>query len=301
VVADKLTVVEAAYRLGVEDEDWLEQVAEAVAAQVAGSVSAHAFVVRPDETGRPSFARAYVRGVDDALAYLAAAHQGMTPEEAAVFFGGGVVVGTLTDRLSAVAEPGQGPLFAAARARGGEDIFGAAVGDAFGHAVVVGAILGSRRATSAAERARWEAVAWHVAAGYRLRRLGIAAVGKADPAPGRSKALGEAERLELWQGLMDGRWSVVSQRDTGGRRYYVAVPNAAAAAAVRKLSERERLVVAMALAGTSHKVSAHALGLGETGVVKHLRQAMRKLGVTDRLALIRLAVGLGVVPAPPVV
>jgi DNA-binding CsgD family transcriptional regulator len=300
-MVDKLAVVEAAYRLGGDDDRWLSGVAEAMAALVPGSVSAHAFVVGRDPSGRPSFVRAYVRGVEDAPAFLRTAHRGMTPEEAAVFFEGGVVVGTLTDRLSAVAEPSQGPLFAAARARGGEDIFGAAVGDVFGHAVVVGAILGSRRTTSVAERARWEAVAWHVAAGYRLRRLGIAAVGKGDLAPGRSRALGEAERLELWQGLVDGRWSVVSQEDTDGRRYYVAVPNAPAAVDLRKLTDRERLVVAMALRGTPHKIAGYALGLGESAVVKHLRHAMRKLGVTDRLALIRLAVGLGAVPALPVV
>jgi DNA-binding CsgD family transcriptional regulator len=336
VAADKLAVVEAAYRLGGEDEAWLEQVAEAVAAQVSGSVSAHAFVVRPDEASRPAFARAYVRGVGDAPAYLAAAHQGMTPAEAAVFFGRGVVVGTLTDRLSAVAEPGQRPLFDSARARGGEEIFGAAVSDAFGHAVVVGAILRSRRRTSVAERAGWERVAVHVAAGHRLRqRLGITdlwkeasavltpggqvqhaegearegearqelvrAVQAVDRARVRRSALGEAERLDLWQGLVDGRWSVVSQEDTDGRRYYVAVPNAPEAVELRKLTDRERLVVAIALSGTPHKIAGYALGLRESTVVKHLRQAMRKLGVTDRLALIRLAVGLGAVPALPVV
>jgi DNA-binding CsgD family transcriptional regulator len=103
----------------------------------------------------------------------------------------------------------------------------------------------------------------------------------------------EIEATSLWQGLVEGRWSVIDRFDTDGRRYYVAIANPPEGVPVRQLSEIEARVVAQAAAGEPNGVVAYALGVAETTVGSHLTNAMRKLGAQSRIELVRLAQALG--------
>lgn len=98
--------------------------------------------------------------------------------------------------------------------------------------------------------------------------------------------------LELWQGLVGGRWSMVERFDSDGRRYYVAFQNSPAVAALRALSERERQVVAYARQGLSAKLIGYHLGMETSTVCSHLARARKKLGVASRLELVRVASAL---------
>jgi DNA-binding CsgD family transcriptional regulator len=174
-------------------------------------------------------------------------------------------------------------------------------------------------------RATWSCVAAHLAAGFRLRQaltgaspldeLGdddavLSADGSLKHASGRSRPrtardklreaasridrargparMDDEEALALWRGLVDGRWSMVDCFDTDGRRFVVARRNREQVTDPRGLSERESQVATAAALGSSNKMIAYRLGLSKSTVATHLRNAIRKLGLSSRLELVRL-------------
>ncbi|MEZ4265995.1 MAG: LuxR C-terminal-related transcriptional regulator [Myxococcota bacterium] len=211
--------------------------------------------------------------------------------------------------------------------RGGDDLLFAYSYDRTGTGVMVSAIVkGATLSEGARELNRRAAV--HVAAGLRLRRaLATVEVGEASEAVletdgrlahaegpaadgqmraqlreavrridrARTSAVrnDEAEALNLWQGLVEGRWSVIDRHDTDGRRYYVAIANPPGGVSARQLSEVEAQVVAQAVAGEPNGVIAYSLGVAESTVAGHLTMAMRKLGAASRMELVRLGHALG--------
>lgn len=103
----------------------------------------------------------------------------------------------------------------------------------------------------------------------------------------RQTPLDRRETLEAWQAMTSGRWTVVDQFDTDGRRYFLARPNAPAVAEDALLTTRERQVVSHAALGHTNKTIAYELGLTPGTVATHLAAASRKLGVRSRVELIR--------------
>jgi len=97
----------------------------------------------------------------------------------------------------------------------------------------------------------------------------------------------EAEALDAWRALVDGRWSLVDTFDSDGRRFIVARRNDDQPRDPRGLSQREAQVAALAAMGHSNKLIAYHLGLATSTVATHLRTALHKLGVTTRLELVR--------------
>lgn len=210
---------------------------------------------------------------------------------------------------------------------GGDDLVFASSCSHSGSGVFLGAIVKDTKLTGAAREAN-RLAAVHLAAGLRLRRAlagarveerseavlevdgrvahadGPAAaadmrevlqraVRNIDRARTRSARQEQLEALNLWLGLVEGRWSVIDRHDTDGRRYYVAVANPPEGVAARQLSDRERRVVAQAIVGEPNGIIAYSLGIAPSTVSTHLRTAMRKLGVTSRVELVRLARSLG--------
>jgi DNA-binding CsgD family transcriptional regulator len=118
----------------------------------------------------------------------------------------------------------------------------------------------------------------HATGQARSRRSRLAlteALRRVDAA--RSRAISPARAVELWQGLVDGKWSVAEHFERDGRRYYLAVRNEPALAAVHALSPRERQVIAYAARGQSDKLIAYTLGLSAHTVAKLLERARLKL------------------------
>lgn len=99
----------------------------------------------------------------------------------------------------------------------------------------------------------------------------------------------DLEALEVWQGLLDGRWSLVEQLEHDGKRFYVARENAVAGVGPNALRPRERQVLALAATGVTNKVVGYTLGISASTVSLHLRAAAGKMGVSTRTELLRLA------------
>ncbi len=94
--------------------------------------------------------------------------------------------------------------------------------------------------------------------------------------------------LELWRCLLDGRWSLVEEFQSDGRRYMIAVPNAPRQLE-RPLTARESHALSELAHGRSNKEIAYALGLAPTTVATLLARAGRKLGARSRVELVRHA------------
>ena len=79
------------------------------------------------------------------------------------------------------------------------------------------------------------------------------------------------DALDLWRGMADGRWSVVDEFDTDGKRFFVARENLRAAAAPRALTEREKQMLALLAEGKNNKLIGYELGLSPSRVSTGVR------------------------------
>lgn len=104
----------------------------------------------------------------------------------------------------------------------------------------------------------------------------------------RSKKRGRREEaLAVWNGLVDGRWSLVEAFDSDGKRFMLAHRNPEQVRDPRGLSDMESRVVGLAVRGYSDKLVAYHLGIAEGTASSYLTHAMRKLGMRNRADLVR--------------
>ena len=158
-------------------------------------------------------------------------------------------------------------------------------------------------------------LATHIGAGDRLRRAGstkriddaeaiLAPDGNVLHAQGiaidKREALDEGRRrrnqsrstkddadkaLEVWKGLVAGRWSLVDHFDTDGKRLLLAIKNSATVDKRADLTARERRVCALVAMGHRDKEIAYMLGLTLASITASMHRARRKLGVRSRTEL----------------
>ena len=93
--------------------------------------------------------------------------------------------------------------------------------------------------------------------------------------------------LELWQGLLAGRWSLVEHFDSDGSRFMLARRNDPGVPDPAVLTRRQRQVVFYASLGLSNKETAYALGLAENTISAHLAAGLARLRLKSRAELIR--------------
>lgn len=119
-------------------------------------------------------------------------------------------------------------------------------------------------------------------------RTGAAKAGLAARDFARKSRHDVEKALEVWQGLVDGRWSIVDHVDTDGRRFVLAVKNAPRVDRRANLTPTQRRVTALAAMGHPDKEIAYMLGVPATAVDAALRRARRKLGVRSRTELVTM-------------
>lgn len=95
------------------------------------------------------------------------------------------------------------------------------------------------------------------------------------------------DSLTLWQSLVAGRWSLVDQFESDGRRYLVAVPNRPEVPSARLFTSTEARILGAMLMGHPNKLIAYELGIAPSTVGTHIARAAAKLGVRGRVALMR--------------
>jgi hypothetical protein len=310
-----VSLIEAAYRIDLSTEEWLERISAAGAAALGSNQGAMAF--RYDATG------------DDWIHLVGAALHGLPPTFAQDFFNQpdlppedilaiskmfrSLRFGTLRpfieqQRLSTVA----GVL----DRYGVRDMVGANGLDPAGRGCML-LIADQSKPLSSRTVHLWHRLAAHIAAGNRLRatlegiaqteldlvrsaQAIIAANGKVEHATGSAEPRSAREALrdalaridaaraekddvrrsvDLWRALVAGEWSLIEHFERDGRRYYLAHKNDPELGEDRALTLRERQVLGYAKLGNSNKLIAYSLGISSSTVSTLLGRARKKLGV----------------------
>jgi DNA-binding CsgD family transcriptional regulator len=180
--------------------------------------------------------------------------------------------------------------------------------------VVISPALRQVRRFSESERRLWRRIAIHLGTALRLRRNPLARVDAADAVLSpegrvehlasdvddgplkdgfarRHRARGRQESpqraLEIWQGLHDGRWSLVDHVDTDGKSFVLAVRNEPAREVASRLTDGQRAAVALAALGYGNKQIAYALGLSVAAVGMLLTRARLAVGARSRAQLVQ--------------
>ncbi len=129
------------------------------------------------------------------------------------------------------------------------------------------------------------------------------AVRRMDAARTRAGRADPMKALDLWHGLLAGRWSLVDHFDSDGRRFLLARKNDPEAPHPSALGRRQRQVVFYASLGWSLHEIAFALGLAESTIGRQLSAALGKLGLPSRAELVRVTTEMAVAAmlgtAPP--
>ncbi len=172
------------------------------------------------------------------------------------------------------------------------------------------------------ERKRWAQVATHLSAGLRLRKrlnsltldaLPVEAIfdasGKLHEArneastPSSREVLRSAVRridqlrtqagrsnpdasLKLWEGLVDGRWSIVDYFDSDQRRFIVAIKNTPCYTDPCGLTTRERQVAEFVGMGRSSKEISYTLGVSHSAITNCTARIQVKLQLASRTELV---------------
>jgi DNA-binding CsgD family transcriptional regulator len=127
------------------------------------------------------------------------------------------------------------------------------------------------------------------------------AVRRVEVARGRMRRVDPEGALDLWRGLVSGRWSLVDHVESDGKRYVLARRNPPDVPDPKALDTTERHVTAFAVMGRSNKYIGYMLGLAPSTVAHHLARATRKLGVRSRRELVQAfgAAGTASADGPP--
>lgn len=324
VRGDQISVLEAAYRLGEPEPEWLRSVASALSPCLDRGSSLVAYGYDLSDPERPRIDPVIDHGMPPGWTDAALpAHLEMPHEQRLIMYRSGPCTTTRT-------------VFGKLRARyvvsermraafGLQDflVLTAANPNDQGCAVLVPA--SDRIEISEREVRAWSRVAAHIAAGRRLRAAiandvavltergdavlapdgelkhasGSArdtaardalrrAVRAVDRARSELRSRDADEALELWQGLVSGQWTLVDHFDSDGRRFVVAVRNVPETRASRGLSDLERCVLGYVALGHSYKLVAYELGISVSTVSAAVSGICKKLGVAGRVELASL-------------
>jgi DNA-binding CsgD family transcriptional regulator len=198
------------------------------------------------------------------------------------------------------------------------DLLGITSHDASGHGLQFVVALDQTHGTSARERRLLMRVATHLGASDRLsrndrtERLDRADVVMAPTGRVLHSSSGEIARfasvkdglarrdfarrrredpeaaLDVWQGLVDGQWSIVDHFDTDGKRFVLAMKNAPDVAPRADLSPQDRRIAALVAMGHRDKDVAYMLGITPGSVAASLRRIRTALGARTRADIARL-------------
>jgi len=310
-----IDVVEAAYDMHGATEQWLRRLVRAVSFDLDAGSGVYGFVSTFDGDGLSVASPVVGRGVDEAHLALVPRINARPPPGVVDHMRARVVefasfVQTFGGPTSAVARR-----FRAAVPRF-HDSLGALAQD--GESALLQFVATSSRLLHIDQRtvAAWRRVLLHVGTALRLRhRLErsapvallsssaklahaegdargrtardtlVEAVQRIERARGPRVRRDPGEALDLWQGLVMGRWSLVDHFESDGKRYIAAHENVPALHDPRGLTPWERVCLHYFLRGASTMEIAFSLGRSTSTVGKTLSSIARRLAFPNRAAL----------------
>jgi DNA-binding CsgD family transcriptional regulator len=315
---DLLGVVEAAYRVDADDDEWLAGVAEACLPVLDDGFGLCVFAFRHQMGAAPAILRVAKLGIPDELSRMyASIFRGMDPgvQERPFIHGpcttGSQMMGQREEFINNEHMRRHTHQF------GMHDSLWITAAEPSGSGCGIHSGRAEISWVSRSFHERWARVAAHLAAGARIRRrlrdiaappsveAVVAPDGKVMHAEGAAKApaalarlrhavltveAARAERhgpdalvgLRGWQGLIEARWSLLDQFESDGKRYLVARENAPEPPGPSAFTTRERQVMGYAALGHDNKIIAYDLGIAHATVKVLMARAAAKLGVRTR-------------------
>lgn len=303
VCSRPIRILEAAYQLAGSDEDWLMGVVRAARQDLDLGQGVVAYLARFEGSGMALASPIVSRGAD--AVFVERVRAGRTPPEVVDYIRGHVtIVGGVRQTFGGASEPSR----TLKKAQLAFDTLAAIVHGHDDSVLQLVAPSGAEVRVGARTAAAWRRVLLHVGTALRLRqRLGsrealltpggeLADATEPAKAPSARRALVEAvqrverarsramrdrpgEALGLWQGLIDGRWSLVDHFEADGRRYIAAHENAPGVRDPRALGPLERACVHYAVRNTAPRDIAYALGTTPASVSSALTRAAQRLGL----------------------
>lgn len=316
---DWVGLIEEVYRLDDDDDTWLKHMLEH-AASLANrgfwpTIGTYHYTPRYLHLERSA-----ALGPAHARDILAASMQVQTPT-VSHFFRSGPAVTSLSEALY-TREPGLAAVV--------QQITKGVVHDKLaikgltgqGSALILCWLFSERIVPTTQERHRWQCVASHLGAGFRLREIArtldlesppveaildgagklrearegathpaarerlCAAVSHLDKLRTRQGRRDPDRALATWEGLVQGRWSLVDHFDSDGRRFVLAIKNDPRFPDPRGLTLRERQVAEFLGQGHSGKEISYMLGISRSAVTNCTSRALRKLGLSSLTELV---------------
>jgi DNA-binding NarL/FixJ family response regulator len=315
--------VEAAYDTEVPTEEWLKRLGWRLRSLVREGMGVIGYRYDASDASRVRLSSVVMLEPNRAVAAAVDAAHAIGPAWGAKrVYWGGVRAGLMSESIGKTWSTF--PIFRNLVAPFGvQDFFSLRASNPGQRGVMLGASLKEGRHLSSGETEMWERLGAHVASGMRLRdqlplrdpgrdaaavlsasgtvehavgdakeegarEILASAARRMDRARGRLRREDPREAVAIWSALVEGRWSLVDWIDRDGRRYLVARENPPPAAALSRLTHRERQVMALVAQGDSNKLVAYELGISEESVAVHVHRASRKLGASSRVDLIAL-------------
>jgi DNA-binding CsgD family transcriptional regulator len=313
---DIVGAVEAAYAPVKDDHQWLSGLLDSLSSLDQGS-GMLGQIYRAGPAGTPRFDAMACHGAftDDMLADLGRIAQA-NPELAKVMYRPSPPVSYANTRGGEGVRKTAGHLYAQLKAR---EALGLVAADVGGHGVVLSILIPVDKPLfrpSISQQLNY--LAAHITSAIRLRDVvasqsieavldpngravdakGVArdkaaretlaeAVRRMETARGKLRRSDPDEALSLWEGLVDGTWSLVDRHDADGKRFLLARRNQPGVKDPLALTPRERFVLGYAAMGQQNKYIAYLLGIPAPKVSGLLSSARRKLRIGSRAELIR--------------
>jgi DNA-binding CsgD family transcriptional regulator len=304
-----LDVVVAAYAPAADVRNWALNVSVALSELMPGPIPAFAFVQRIGGGSTAADAVYAAHEAEPLSRILATMSARATAEDVRAIWRGQSGVGTLSANFGAVLPPWfteTEPMHRSA------DALGLFFERADGCMITFNRALDQRRTLSPRLRANLVRVLTHLSLSERLLhdKRGAHAVLSTDgkvlhaegdaTSPGarsalraqalrmdraRQRAPSDEESLGLWRGMVAGRWSLVDEFDSDGKRLFVARENVGLLAGSHALTTREQQVLSLLLTGRTNKLIAYELGLTASTVSLAVRSILGKTGSGSRAGL----------------
>ena len=313
---DWISLIESAYRLCGDDQQWLDQLFDSAKRLFGAAAASDAWIFSVSPT---TFALGVGRTSNAARRVREEAHAAMSTAAIDAVYRRSWRVATASEKIAPSA-PDQFELLQQTASRiggGASDVWSVKCTDGLGSGVIFVVALERRRNPTTLERKHWTQAAAHLGAASRLRKTARAFSLDSDPVeaildscgnlhdargqahePNARQKLREALRqiehsrqaarqgdprsLDHWQGLVDGRWSLVDHFDTDGKRFVVAVKNNPVHPDPRGLTARERQIAEYVGMGSSSKEIAYVLGISVSAVGNGAARVQAKLGLSSR-------------------
>jgi len=315
---DPIGLVESAYDLKASDPEWIARLLAHVAPGLDGGFGVAAFRYELPPKGRLRWSAMATLGVQRVHALSLTTALRVAPRAlAARMFDVPSGANTAGEVLGVERFTNHPLTRLLGHTHGMHDLVSVVVAGLDGKGVAFTAAQRELTTLSRRDRGRWAMCGAHFAAALRLRaqvdrtelieavleadgrvahaqgagatreaRASLEAGGRAmDRARGSLRHVDADAALRVWRGLVDGRWSLVEQIESDGRRYLIARRNEPWVSDPRALSVRERHVAAYAARGYATKQIAYELGLARSTVAGHLMNVLRKLGLRSRAEL----------------